>query len=202
MSKLAAHWQVVNFRQAHGLFACCGILFNHESPRRGESFVSRRISLGLARVHAGQQECLTLGNLEARRDWGHAADYVRAQWLMLQQSQPDDYVIATGEQHSVRDFVEAAAAELGMRLAWEGEGTDELARVAGVDGGGAVRPGQVVVRVAAENLRANDVHCLQGDAAKARRLLDWTPTVRFDALVREMVASDRALVAGTRDQRG
>ncbi len=196
ISKLAAHWHAVNHREAYGLFACCGILFNHESPRRGEAFVSRKISLGLARIDAGLQDCLRLGNLEARRDWGHARDYVEAQWLMLQQPAPDDYVIATGEQYSVREFFQAAAEEAGFDLAWEGEGIDCVARATAVPSGSRARAGQVLLRIDPAHLRPSEVPDLCGDAGKARTQLGWQPRTDFRALVREMVAHDRAVVRG------
>jgi len=182
VAKLYAHWITINYREAYGLFACSGILFNHESPIRGETFVSRKITRGLARIKAGLQDCIYLGNLHARRDWGHARDYVEAQWLMLQQKQPQDYVIATGRQHSVRDFVEKAAACLGMSIEWRGSGTDEV----GVDR----NSGGTVVRIDPRYFRPTEVDTLLGDAAKARAELGWAPRVAFDELVREMVESD------------
>ncbi len=181
-AKVYAYWITVNYREAYGLFACNGILFNHESPVRGETFVTRKITRGLARIKAGLDECLYLGNLDALRDWGHARDYVRAQWLMLQQEKPEDYVIASGEQHSVRTFVERAAEELGMRLRWHGTKLDEHA----VD----VGSGRTVVRVDPRYFRPAEVDTLLGDASKARRQLGWAPEVTFAELVREMVESD------------
>jgi GDPmannose 4,6-dehydratase len=180
-AKVYAYWITVNYREAYGLFACNGILFNHESPLRGETFVTRKITRGLARIKAGLDDCLYLGNLDALRDWGHARDYVRAQWLILQQPAPEDYVIATGEQHSVRTFVERAAAELDMKLSWRGSGRDEHA----VD-----TAGRTVVRVDPRYFRPAEVDTLLGDASKARRQLGWSPQVGFAELVREMVASD------------
>jgi GDPmannose 4,6-dehydratase len=185
VAKLYAHWITVNYREAHRLYACCGILFNHESPIRGETFVSRKITRALTRIHEGLQSCLYLGNLDARRDWGHARDYVRAQWLMLQQAQARDYVIATGEQHSVRDFVLKAGTALGMRIEWRGRGAEET----GVD----LKSGRTVVRVDPRYYRPTEVDSLLGDAAKARRELGWAPEYSFDALVREMVDADLAL---------
>src|SRR5688572_22785979 len=181
-AKVYAYWITVNYREAYGLFACNGILFNHESKVRGETFVTRKITRGLARIKAGLDECLYLGNLDALRDWGHARDYVRAQWLMLQQDQPEDYVIASGEQHSVRTFVERAAGELGMQLRWRGAKLDEHA----VD----VSSGRTVVRVDPRYFRPAEVDTLLGDASKARRQLGWAPEVGFAELVREMVESD------------
>jgi GDPmannose 4,6-dehydratase len=181
-AKVYAHWITVNYREAYGLFACSGILFNHESPIRGETFVTRKITRGLARVKEGMQECIHLGNLDALRDWGHARDYVRAQWLMLQQAEPDDFVIATGEQHSVREFVEQSAARLDMRIEWRGSGVDEI----GVD----LNSGRTVVRVDPRYFRPTEVDTLLGDATKARTKLGWQPEVSFAQLVDEMVAAD------------
>ncbi|GAB3678661.1 hypothetical protein GCM10028792_20750 [Salinisphaera aquimarina] len=172
----------MNYREAYGMHASNGILFNHESPRRGETFVTRKITRALAHIHVGLQSCLHVGNLEARRDWGHARDYVEAMWRMLQQDQPDDYVIATGEQHSVRDFIEAAAATLDIRLAWSDEGVDEVGRIDGGD--------QVIVRVDPVYYRPTEVESLLGDASKARAALGWEPTVSFEALVSEMMQHD------------
>ena len=185
VAKLYAHWITVNYREAYGLFACSGILFNHESPIRGETFVSRKITRGLARIEAGLDACLYLGNLDARRDWGHARDYVRAQWLMLQQQEPDDFVIATGLQYSVRDCVQRAARCLGIDLQWRGTGIDEQ----GID----PRSGKVIVRVDPRYFRPTEVDTLLGDATKARDKLGWKPEVTFDELVAEMVAADRQI---------
>jgi GDPmannose 4,6-dehydratase len=181
-AKVYAYWITVNYREAYGLFACNGILFNHESPLRGETFVTRKITRGLARIKVGLDDCLYLGNLDALRDWGHARDYVRAQWLMLQQSQAEDYVIATGEQYSVRTFVTRAAAALGIELGWQGKGTAEQA----VD----KRSGKTLVRIDPRYFRPTEVETLLGDASKARRQLGWQAEVTFDALVQEMVAAD------------
>jgi GDPmannose 4,6-dehydratase len=189
VAKLYGHWITINYREAYGLFACCGILFNHESPQRGETFVSRKITRALARISLGLQNCLYLGNLQARRDWGHARDYVEAQWLMLQQAVPQDYVIATGQQHSVRDFVEKAGALLDMRIEWRGSGAEEQ----GVNR----KTGQTVVRIDPRYLRPAEVDTLLGDASKAKAELGWIPRIGFDELVREMVASD--LVLAQRD---
>jgi GDPmannose 4,6-dehydratase len=185
VAKLYAHWICVNYREAYGLYACNGILFNHESPLRGETFVSRKITRALARIRAGLEDTLHLGNLNAKRDWGHARDYVRAQWLMLQQPQPEDYVVATGQQHSVRDFVVLAGKLLGMDIEWHGRGADEL----GVDR----NSGHVVVRVDPRYFRPAEVESLLGDASKIRAKLGWAPEISFEALVREMVESDLAL---------
>jgi GDPmannose 4,6-dehydratase len=193
VAKLYAHWITVNYREAYGLFACNGILFNHESPIRGETFVTRKITRALARICLGLQDCLYLGNLDARRDWGHARDYVEMQWLMLQQPLPDDYVIATGQQHSVREFVEQTASELSMRLEWRGTGNEEYAAVAEAPAGSPVQPGQRVVAVDPRYFRPAEVDTLCGDAGKAREKLGWTPKISFAALVREMVRADYEL---------
>ena len=185
VAKLYAHWICVNYREAYGLYACSGILFNHESPLRGETFVSRKITRALTRIRTGLQDTLHLGNLDARRDWGHARDYVRAQWLMLQQAQPEDYVVATGEQHSVRDFVVLAGKLLGMDIHWQGRGIEEV----GVDR----NSGHTVVRVDPRYFRPAEVDSLLGDASRIRERLGWRPEISFDALVREMVEADMAL---------
>ena len=191
VAKLYAHWITVNYREAYGLYACNGILFNHESPLRGETFVTRKITRALARIALGLQDCLYLGNLSALRDWGHARDYVQAMWLMLQQDKPEDFVIATGQQYSVRQFVERAAAELGIQLRFEGAGADELGRVVSVTGERAkCKPGDVVVRVDPRYFRPTEVESLLGDPSKAKRLLGWTPTATFSELVAEMVHAD------------
>jgi GDPmannose 4,6-dehydratase len=181
-AKVYAHWITVNYREAYGMFACSGILFNHESPMRGETFVSRKITRGLTRIKVGLQETLHLGNLDARRDWGHARDYVRAQWLMLQQEVPEDFVIATGKQFSVRDFVVAAGSLLDLRIEWQGEGVDEV----GID----AASGRRLVLVDPRYFRPTEVETLLGDATKARQKLGWTAEVTFPELVAEMVESD------------
>ncbi len=194
VAKLYAHWITVNYREAYGIFGCNGILFNHESPVRGETFVTRKITRGLARIFVGLQTTLHLGNLDALRDWGHARDYVEAQWLILQQAEPDDFVIASGQQRSVRQFVEMSAGELGITLAWEGTGVDEVARVASVAGvreaPSGLRPGEVIVRIDPRYFRPTEVDTLLGDPTKAREKLGWVATTPFAELVREMVASD------------
>jgi GDPmannose 4,6-dehydratase len=184
-AKLYAYWITVNYREAYGMHASNGILFNHEGPTRGETFVTRKITRGVAAISLGQQERLFLGNLDAMRDWGHARDYVEGMWLMLQQPEPDDYVLATGETHSVREFVERAFAHIGARIAWRGKGADEQ----GVDAGG-----RVLVEVDPRYFRPTEVDRLIGDASKARRKLGWRHKVPFDALVREMVDADIAVV--------
>jgi GDPmannose 4,6-dehydratase len=192
VAKLYAYWITVNYREAYGLYACNGILFNHESPRRGETFVTRKITRGLAHVAQGLETCLYVGNLDARRDWGHARDYVRMQWLMLQQDAPDDYVVATGQQHSVREFIEWAAADLGIRLRFEGAGEAERGIVESVEGdfAPAVRVGDCIVAVDRRYFRPAEVDTLLGDATKARRQLGWQPQVTARALCAEMVAHD------------
>ncbi|MGA9476821.1 MAG: GDP-mannose 4,6-dehydratase [Desulfobacterales bacterium] len=181
-AKLYAYWITVNYREAYGLYACNGILFNHESPIRGETFVTRKITRGLARIKMSLQDCLYIGNLDALRDWGHARDYVEMQWLMLQQEAPEDYVIATGEQHSVREFIEVAAAELGYDLRWKGNGVDEK----GFDD----QTGKIMVAVDRRYFRPTEVDTLLGDASKARRKLGWRSRTSFGQLVSEMVAED------------
>ena len=181
VAKLYAYWITVNYREAYNLFACNGILFNHESPTRGETFVTRKITRGLARIKTGLQDRLYLGNLDALRDWGHARDYVEMQWRMLQQSEPKDYVIATGVQHSVREFVELAAREIGMAITWEGSGVEEK----GID-----REGNTIVAVDPRYYRPTEVETLLGDASKARRELGWEAKVSFGELVKEMVEED------------
>ena len=181
-AKVYAYWITVNYREAYGLFACNGILFNHESPIRGETFVTRKITRGLARVRAGLEDCVFLGNLDSLRDWGHARDFVRAQWLMLQQPEPGDFVIATGEQHSVREFAEFAGSELGMRLEWQGQGLEERA----VD----AKTGRTVIKIDPHYFRPTEVDTLLGDASKARAQLGWKPEIDFKTLVSEMVAED------------
>jgi GDPmannose 4,6-dehydratase len=193
VAKLYAYWITVNYREAYGLYACNGILFNHESPLRGETFVTRKITRALARIHLGLQDCLYLGNLDARRDWGHARDYVEVQWRMLQQPEAEDFVIATGVQHSVRDFVVHAAAELGVRIDWTGTGSEERGLVAHAPEGSAMRPGQCIAAIDPRYFRPAEVDTLLGDASKARDKLGWTPKVSFAELVAEMMASDLAL---------
>ena len=196
VAKLYAYWITVNYREAYGIYACNGILFNHESPIRGETFVTRKITRALARIKLGLQDCLHLGNLDAKRDWGHAKDYVEMQWLMLQQDQPEDFVIATGVQYSVRDFVNAAAKELSMQIRWEGQGVEEkgyyllpspaCGRGAGGEGNGE----QLIVAVDPFYFRHTEVETLLGDPTKAREKLGWTPKTTFHELVSEMVRED------------
>ncbi len=181
VAKLYAYWITVNYREAYGFYACNGILFNHESPIRGETFVTRKITRALARIKLGLQDCLYLGNMDAKRDWGHARDYIEMQWLMLQQDQPEDFVIATGSQYSVRQFVDAAGAELGIAIDWRGQGVDEV---------GVAENGKIIVRVDPRYFRPTEVETLLGDAGKAREKLGWTPRITFESLVAEMVRED------------
>jgi GDPmannose 4,6-dehydratase len=181
VAKLYSYWITVNYREAYGIYACNGILFNHESPLRGETFVTRKITRALARIKLGLQDCLYLGNLDALRDWGHAKDYVEMQWLMLQQDKPDDFVIATGEQHSVRDFVNVAAEALDLSITWNGSGIDEKAHDSN---------GKAIVAVDPRYFRPTEVQSLLGNAEKARKVLGWTPKTKFEDLVREMVRED------------
>ncbi len=179
VAKLYAHWITKNYREAYGLHASSGILFNHESPRRGETFVTRKITRGLSQISVGLQDCLYLGNLDAKRDWGHAKDYVRAMWLMLQQDEPDDYVIATGEQYSVREFVEKAAPFFGIKIEWMGEGLDEV----GYDWSTK----KTIIKVSDRYFRPTEVESLLGDASKAKKVLGWEPEITFDQLIEDMV---------------
>lgn len=192
VAKMYAYWITVNYREAYGMYACNGILFNHESPRRGETFVTRKITRAIANIAQGLEECLYLGNLNALRDWGHAKDYVRMQWMMLQQEQPEDFVIATGVQYSVREFVDFAAAELGITLRWEGEGVDETGYVESITGdlAPALEVGQSIVKVDPRYFRPAEVETLLGDPAKAKALLGWTPEISLQEMVSEMVQYD------------
>jgi GDPmannose 4,6-dehydratase len=192
VAKLYAYWITVNYRESYGMYACNGILFNHESPRRGETFVTRKITRGLANVAQGHEPCLYLGNLDALRDWGHAKDYVRMMWMMLQQDEPRDFVIATGHQHSVRGFVEKAAARLGVTMAWRGTGVDEEGVVAGVRGtdAPALEQGKIIVRVDPRYFRPAEVETLLGDASEARSRLGWVPEIALDDMINEMVEHD------------
>ncbi len=203
VAKLYAYWITVNYREAYNLFACNGILFNHESPIRGETFVTRKITRALARIKIGLQSTLYLGNMDAKRDWGHAKDYIEAQWLILQQDTPDDFVIATGEQKTVMEFVEIAAAELGIGISWEGDGIDRIGRVTGnTDSESGPKPGDIIVRVDPRYFRPTEVETLLGDPSKAKRVLGWEPKIPFATLVKEMVNEDLtiarrdALIAG------
>jgi GDPmannose 4,6-dehydratase len=192
VAKLYAYWITVNYREAYGIYACNGILFNHESPRRGETFVTRKITRGLANISQGLEPCLFLGNMDSLRDWGHAKDYVRMQWMMLQQEQAEDFVIATGHQISVREFVRMSAKHAGMDLEFTGEGVDEIGRVVSVDATVApgVREGDVVVRVDPRYFRPAEVETLLGDPAKAKEKLGWVPEITVDEMCAEMVVSD------------
>lgn len=192
VAKLYAYWITVNYRESYGMFACNGTLFNHESPRRGETFVTRKITRGLANIAQGLDTCLYMGNIDALRDWGHAKDYVRMMWLMLQQDQPQDFVIATGVQHSVRTFIEWSAAELGIKLRFEGKGIDEVGIVDAVTGdkAPAVKSGDVLVRIDPRYFRPAEVETLLGDPAKAKRELGWVPQITVQELCAEMVQED------------
>lgn len=192
VAKLYAYWIAVNYREAYGMYACNGILFNHESPRRGETFVTRKITRGLANIAQGLESCLYMGNMDALRDWGHAKDYVRMQWMMLQQEQPEDFVIATGVQYSVRQFIEWSAAELGITLRFEGQGVDEHAVVAAISGdkAPALKVGDVVVRVDPRYFRPAEVETLLGDPSKAKQKLGWVPEITVQEMCAEMVAED------------
>ena len=207
VAKLYSYWIVVNYREAYGIYACNGILFNHESPLRGETFVTRKITRALARIILGLQDCLYLGNMDAKRDWGHARDYVEMQWLMLQQDEPDDFTISTGRQYSVRDFVDAVAGELGLSLRWEGKGVDEVGIIdeispKEIDGckkhknlnpdAHNLKPGQIIIRVDPRYFRPTEVETLLGDSSKAHEKLGWKPKISFEDLVREMTCSDLA----------
>jgi GDPmannose 4,6-dehydratase len=192
VAKLYGYWITVNYREAYGMHASNGILFNHESPIRGETFVTRKITRAIARIETGLDECIYLGNLEAKRDWGHARDYVRGMWMILQAERPDDYVLATGEMHSVREFVEVGFAHFGRRIAWKGKGVDEV----GID----TSSGKVVVRIDVRYFRPTEVEMLIGDAKKARERLGWAPTIPFAELVTEMMAADHTAALEERDR--
>jgi GDPmannose 4,6-dehydratase len=192
VAKLYAYWITVNYREAYGMYACNGILFNHESPRRGETFVTRKITRGLANIAQGLEQCLYMGNMDALRDWGHAKDYVRMQWMMLQQDQPEDFVIATGVQYSVREFISKSASKLGITLKFEGKGVKEQAIVAdisGVDTPG-LKVGDVIVKVDPHYFRPTEVETLLGDPTKAKQKLGWVPEITLDQMIEEMVACD------------
>ncbi len=190
VAKMYSYWITVNYREAYNMYCCNGILFNHESPIRGETFVTRKITRALARIKLGLQNALYLGNLDAKRDWGHAKDYVQMQWLMLQQEEPEDYVIATGEQHSVREFVAIAAAELGMSVDWQGQGLDEI----GIE----TKSGKTIVKIDSRYFRPTEVETLLGDPSKAKEKLGWEPKITFAEMVQEMVVED--LKTAERDQ--
>ena len=196
VAKLYAYWITVNYREAYGIYACNGILFNHESPRRGETFVTRKITRGLANIAMGNEHCLYLGNLDAKRDWGHTRDYVEMQWLMLQQDQPDDYVIATGKQISVREFVEMAAGELGIKISWIGSGENECGVVESISATSVHKElvnrlaGKTIIRVDPGYYRPTEVETLLGDPGKAKRQLGWEPKISVEKMVAEMVAAD------------
>ena len=192
VAKMYAYWICVNYREAYGMYACNGILFNHESPRRGETFVTRKITRGMSNIAVGLDPCLYMGNMDALRDWGHAKDYVEMQWLMLQQDKPEDFVIATGVQYSVRQFIEMTAAELGITLRWEGSGVNEKGVVANVEGdkAPAVKPGDTMVAIDPRYFRPSEVETLLGDPTKAKEKLGWVPQITLPEMVKEMVAAD------------
>ena len=192
VAKLYAYWICVNYREAYGMFACNGILFNHESPRRGETFVTRKITRGLANIAQGLEPCLYMGNIDALRDWGHAKDYVRMQWMMLQQDEPQDFVIATGQQFSVRQFISWSAEELGVKLRFEGEGVDEVGVVDSIEGANApaVKPGDVIVRIDPRYFRPAEVETLLGDPSLAKERLGWVPEISTQEMCAEMVSED------------
>ena len=194
VAKMYAYWIVVNYRESYGFFACNGILFNHESPRRGETFVTRKITRGLANISQGLEKCLYLGNMDALRDWGHAKDYVRMQWMMLQQDKAEDFVIATGKQISVREFVTLSAKELGITLEFSGDGVNEVATVAAIEGGNAnaLKVGDVIVRVDPRYFRPAEVETLLGDPTKAKEMLGWEPEITVEEMCAEMVQNDLA----------
>jgi GDPmannose 4,6-dehydratase len=194
VAKLYAYWITVNYREAYGMYACNGILFNHESPRRGETFVTRKITRGLANISQGLEECLYMGNIDALRDWGHAKDYVKMQWMMLQQDHPEDFVIATGVQYTVRQFITWAAAELGITLQYEGQGVDEIGTVVSVTGdkAPAVKAGDILVRIDHRYFRPAEVETLLGDPTKAKEKLGWVPEISVQEMCAEMVAHDLA----------
>jgi GDPmannose 4,6-dehydratase len=196
-AKMYAYWIVVNYRESYGMYACNGILFNHESPRRGETFVTRKITRGLSNVALGLDACLYMGNMDAKRDWGHAKDYVEMQWLMLQQEQADDFVIATGVQYTVRQFIEFSARELGIEIAWSGTGVDEVGTVAAIRHDAkvkanefAIKAGDVIVRIDPRYFRPAEVETLLGDPSKAKAKLGWQPTTTLHEMIEEMVAFD------------
>lgn len=199
VAKLYAYWITVNYREAYGMYACNGILFNHESPRRGETFVTRKITRVISRIALGFERCLYMGNIDSLRDWGHAKDYVRMQWMMLQQAEPEDYVIATGEQASVREFIGWSAAELGIELVFEGSGVDEVARVASLTGdkAPALRVGDVIMRVSPRYFRPAEVETLLGDSSKARQKLNWEPEISVREMCSEMIQEDYDAVLRT-----
>ncbi len=196
VAKVYGYWIVINYREAYNIFACNGILFNHESPRRGETFVTRKITRAAARIRTGFQDCLTLGNLDAKRDWGYAPEYVEAMWLMLQQNQPEDYVIATGESHSVREFISVAFSELGMEIEWQNSGVEEVGIITSFMSdnleltGSQLQPGDIIIRIDPIYYRPTEVDILMGNPMKAKKKLGWEPKVKFDQLARMMVRSD------------
>ncbi len=202
VAKLYAYWIIKNYREAYGMFACNGILFNHESSRRGETFVTRKITRGLSNIYYGKEECLYLGNLDSLRDWGHAKDFVKMQWMMLQQDQPEDFVIATGEQHSIRDFLSMSAQQIGLKIEFIGRGLDEVCKVVSIenkDKKSNINPGDIIVRVDEKYFRPSEVESLLGDASKAKSKLGWSPSVSIEELCREMIEEDMKIVQKSMD---
>ena len=204
VAKLYAYWIIKNYGEAYGIFACNGILFNHESPRRGETFVTRKITRGLSNIYFGKEKCLYLGNLDSLRDWGHAKDYVEMQWMMLQQDEPEDYVIATGKQYSIRDFLRMSAMQIGLTIEFIGDGLDEVCKVVSIenkDKNSNINPGDIIVRVDEKYFRPAEVDSLIGDASKARDKLGWTPTINIDEMCNEMMIEDMKIVKKSLDNK-
>ena len=200
VAKLYAYWIIKNYREAYGIFACNGILFNHESSRRGETFVTRKITRGLSNIYHGKEKCLYLGNLDSKRDWGHAKDFVRMQWMMLQQDEPEDYVIATGEQYSIRDFLSMSAQQIGLEIEFEGNGLSEVCKVVSIDKkdiNSNISPGDIIARVDEKYFRPSEVESLLGDASKAKEKLGWAPSISIEELCSEMMKEDMKIVKKT-----
>jgi len=204
VAKLYAYWIIKNYREAYGLFACNGILFNHESPRRGETFVTRKITRGLSNIYYGKEKCIYLGNLDSLRDWGHAKDYVKMQWMMLQQDKPEDYVIATGEQHSIRDFLRMSAKQIGLTIEFIGSGLDEVCKVVSIESkfkNSNINPGDIIARVDEKYFRPAEVDSLIGDASKARDKLGWSTTISIEEMCEEMMIEDMKIVKKSLDNK-
>ena len=204
VAKLYAYWIIKNYREAYGIFACNGILFNHESPRRGETFVTRKITRGLSNIYFGNEKCLYLGNLDSLRDWGHAKDFVKMQWMMLQQDEPEDYVIATGEQHSIRDFLIMSAKQIGLKIEFIGNGLEEVCKVVNIenkDKNSHINPGDIIARVDKKYFRPSEVDSLIGDASKAKNKLGWAPTISIEEMCNEMMKEDMKLAQKLRDNK-
>ena len=204
VAKLYAYWIIKNYREAYGIFACNGILFNHESPRRGETFVTRKITRGLSNIYFGNEKCLYLGNLDSLRDWGHAKDFVKMQWMMLQQDEPEDYVIATGEQHSIRDFLIMSAKQIGLTIEFIGNGLEEVCKVVNIenkDENSHINPGDIIAKVDKKYFRPSEVDSLIGDASKAKNKLGWAPTISIEEMCNEMMKEDMKLAQKFRDNK-